>query len=85
MQKENDRDHAVRLAIGNGMRVEVWKQFLKRFGLIQIYEFYGATEGNVGFINYSGKVGAVGRTNFIHKVIRANLEAGNVSLCKRSN
>ncbi|XP_066484201.1 long-chain fatty acid transport protein 5 [Tiliqua scincoides] len=66
-KKNNDRDHSVRLAVGNGMRAEVWKQFLKRFGLIQIYEFYGATEGNIGFINYSGKVGAVGRTSFLHK------------------
>ncbi|XP_042330641.1 very long-chain acyl-CoA synthetase-like isoform X2 [Sceloporus undulatus] len=66
-KKDNDRDHSVRLAIGNGMRREVWKEFLRRFGFVQIYEFYGATEGNIGFINYTGKVGAVGRTNFLHK------------------
>ncbi|KAH0626659.1 hypothetical protein JD844_001753, partial [Phrynosoma platyrhinos] len=66
-KKDNDRDHSVRLAIGNGMRIEVWKEFLRRFGFVQIYEFYGATEGNIGFINYTGKVGAVGRTNFLHK------------------
>ncbi|XP_063157038.1 long-chain fatty acid transport protein 2-like [Candoia aspera] len=66
-KKDNDRDHSVRLAIGNGMRREVWKEFLCRFGCLKIYEFYGATEGNLGFINYTGKVGAVGRTNFLHK------------------
>nr|XP_020671043.1 very long-chain acyl-CoA synthetase-like [Pogona vitticeps] len=66
-KKDNDRDHSVRIAIGNGMRMEVWKEFLRRFGFIQIYEFYGATEGNVGFINYTGKVGAVGKTNYLHK------------------
>uniref|UniRef100_A0A670JKN0 long-chain-fatty-acid--CoA ligase n=1 Tax=Podarcis muralis TaxID=64176 RepID=A0A670JKN0_PODMU len=64
---DRDRDHCVRLAIGNGMRVEVWKEFLYRFKPIQIHEFYGATEGNVGFINYIGKVGAMGKTNFLHK------------------
>ncbi|XP_028558816.2 long-chain fatty acid transport protein 2-like [Podarcis muralis] len=64
---DRDRDHCVRLAIGNGMRVEVWKEFLHRFKPIQIHEFYGATEGNVGFINYIGKVGAMGKTNFLHK------------------
>ncbi|XP_053118382.1 long-chain fatty acid transport protein 2-like isoform X1 [Hemicordylus capensis] len=68
-KKDSDRDHSVRLAIGNGMRMEVWKQFLHRFGLIQIYEFYGATEGNIGFINYIGKIGAVGRTNFLFKKV----------------
>ncbi|KAJ7313785.1 hypothetical protein JRQ81_005477 [Phrynocephalus forsythii] len=66
-KKDNDRDHNVRIAIGNGMRVEVWKEFLRRFGFLHIYEFYGATEGNVGFINYTGKVGAVGKTNYLHK------------------
>uniref|UniRef100_A0A8D0GMM6 long-chain-fatty-acid--CoA ligase n=1 Tax=Sphenodon punctatus TaxID=8508 RepID=A0A8D0GMM6_SPHPU len=68
-EKENDRDHGVRLALGNGMRVEVWKDFLRRFGPIQVYEFYGATEGNAGFINYTGKIGAVGRVNFLLKLV----------------
>ncbi|XP_026577889.1 very long-chain acyl-CoA synthetase-like isoform X1 [Pseudonaja textilis] len=66
-KKDNDRDHSVRLAIGNGMKREVWKEFLHRFGRLKIYEFYGATEGNLGFINYIGKVGAIGRINFLYK------------------
>ncbi|XP_054848486.1 long-chain fatty acid transport protein 5 [Eublepharis macularius] len=64
-QKENDRDHSVRKACGNGIRMEVWKEFLRRFGSIQIYEFYGATESNIGFVNYTGKVGAVGRSSLL--------------------
>ncbi|XP_070810096.1 long-chain fatty acid transport protein 2-like [Pituophis catenifer annectens] len=66
-KRDNDRDHRVRMAIGNGMRIEVWKEFLNRFGPIKIFEVYGATEGIAGFMNYAGKVGAVGRTNFIYK------------------
>ncbi|XP_072463311.1 long-chain fatty acid transport protein 5 isoform X2 [Notamacropus eugenii] len=58
-----DQEHKVRLAIGNGLRKEVWKQFLQRFGPIQICEFYGSTEGNVGFINYTGRLGAVGKSS----------------------
>ncbi|KAG6922810.1 solute carrier family 27 member 5 [Chelydra serpentina] len=68
-KRENERDHTVRLAVGNGMRVEVWKEFLQRFGPIRICEFYGATEGNTGFVNYTGKIGAVGRANFIQKML----------------
>ncbi|XP_032297695.1 very long-chain acyl-CoA synthetase-like isoform X2 [Coturnix japonica] len=64
----SDRDHNVRLAIGNGLRGNVWTEFLQRFGPIEISEFYGATEGNAGFINYTGKVGAVGRANVFLKV-----------------
>ncbi|KAJ8343979.1 hypothetical protein SKAU_G00313080 [Synaphobranchus kaupii] len=63
----NDRDHKVRVAFGNGVRTEVWREFLNRFGNIQIREFYGATEGNVAFVNYTGKIGAVGRVNYFHR------------------
>lgn len=56
------------MAIGNGIRPEVWREFVSRFGNIQIKEFYGATEGNFAMINYIGKVGAVGRDTFVHKV-----------------
>ncbi|KAM9271863.1 long-chain fatty acid transport protein 5 isoform 2-T2 [Cariama cristata] len=66
-KRANDREHGVRLALGNGLRAEVWKAFLQRFGPISIWEFYGATEGNAGFINYTGKIGAVGRANVFLK------------------
>ncbi|XP_010281649.1 PREDICTED: very long-chain acyl-CoA synthetase-like, partial [Phaethon lepturus] len=66
-KRVNDREHGVRLALGNGLRAEVWKEFLRRFGPISIWEFYGATEGNAGFINYTGKIGAVGRANVFLK------------------
>ncbi|XP_050174869.1 long-chain fatty acid transport protein 2-like [Myiozetetes cayanensis] len=65
--RPDDREHGVRLALGNGMKAEVWKEFLRRFGPVAIWEFYGATEGNAGFINYTGKVGAVGRSNIFLK------------------
>ncbi|KAJ0001612.1 hypothetical protein NQD34_001408 [Periophthalmus magnuspinnatus] len=68
-KRENDREHKVRLAIGNGVRAEVWREFIHRFGDIQIREFYASTEGNVGFVNYAGKIGAIGRVNFIHSTL----------------
>ncbi|XP_053177277.1 long-chain fatty acid transport protein 2 [Scomber japonicus] len=66
-KRENDKDHKVRLAIGNGVRAEIWREFLNRFGKIQVREFYASTEGNVGFVNYAGKIGAIGRVNFLHQ------------------
>ncbi|XP_032417158.1 very long-chain acyl-CoA synthetase isoform X1 [Xiphophorus hellerii] len=66
-KRDTDKSHKVRLAIGNGVRAEVWKEFLSRFGNIQIFEFYASTEGNIGFLNYTGKIGAVGRVHFLHK------------------
>ncbi|XP_006920438.1 very long-chain acyl-CoA synthetase isoform X2 [Pteropus alecto] len=68
-QKPNDRDHKVRLALGNGLRSDVWREFIKRFGDIHIYEFYAATEGNIGFTNYTRKIGAIGRVNYLQKKV----------------
>lgn len=47
----HDRNHGVRLILGNGLRPSAWKAFKERFGIPRIIEFYGASEGNVGFIN----------------------------------
>lgn len=58
----------MRIAIGNGVRTDIWSEFLDRFGDIKVRELYAATEGNIGFINYTSKVGAVGRVNLLHRV-----------------
>ncbi|XP_058012163.1 long-chain fatty acid transport protein 2 isoform X2 [Ahaetulla prasina] len=68
-KKDNDQNHMVRLAVGNGLRADIWREFIRRFGDMRIFEFYAATEANVGFANYSGKIGAVGRLNYFHKKI----------------
>ena len=70
LQKDNERNHKVRVAIGNGVRTDIWSEFISRFGNIQVRELYAATEGNIGFINYTSKIGAVGRVNFVHRVSR---------------
>ena len=56
-----ERKHSLRIAVGNGLRPEIWARFQSRFQIPRIMEFYGATEGNVGMINYDGKIGAIGR------------------------
>nr|XP_042128630.1 bile acyl-CoA synthetase isoform X2 [Peromyscus maniculatus bairdii] len=62
-EKPEDKIHPVRLAMGNGLRADVWETFQQRFGPIRIWEFYGSTEGNSGLMNYVGRCGAVGKTN----------------------
>jgi fatty-acyl-CoA synthase len=77
-----ERDHQLRVAIGNGLRPEIWPKFQVRFQIPHIMEFYGATEGNVGMINYDGKVGAIGRVPWyarnIQKIrlVRYDLQKG---------
>ncbi|XP_050185750.1 long-chain fatty acid transport protein 6-like [Myiozetetes cayanensis] len=69
--KEEDRVHKVRIALGNGIRPSVWKEFLMRFGPIQIFEFYGSSEGNLTFLNYTNKIGAVGRVGIFSKFLHS--------------
>jgi fatty-acyl-CoA synthase len=57
----DERRHRLRLCIGNGLRPEIWEPFRDRFGIPEIIEFYGATEGNVTFTNVDNKVGSIGR------------------------
>ncbi|XP_068169102.1 long-chain fatty acid transport protein 2-like [Antennarius striatus] len=66
-KKLDDQNHKVRMAVGNGLREDVWQEFQSRFGNIRIYELYGATEGNFGLQNYCEKIGAVGRDSFLFK------------------
>ncbi len=56
-----DRAHAIRFAVGNGLRPDIWPRFQKRFGIPRIVEFYGATEANVTMMNLDNKVGSVGK------------------------
>ncbi|XP_042352427.1 hsFATP2a_ACSVL_like domain-containing protein [Plectropomus leopardus] len=66
-KKDNEKNHKVKVAIGNGVRTDIWSEFLNRFGDIQVRELYAATEGNIGFINYTSKIGVIGRVNPIHR------------------
>ena len=40
-----DKQHSVRIAIGNGLRANIWPEFTLRFG-VRVLEFYAASEGN---------------------------------------
>lgn len=66
----HERDHSLRLAIGNGLGADIWQKFQTRFAIPHIIEFYGATEGNVVLMNYDGRVGAVGRVPWYARSLR---------------
>lgn len=54
--------HRLRLAVGNGLREDVWRTFEQRFSIPRIIEFYAATESNFSLYNLDGEPGAIGRT-----------------------
>lgn len=62
----SDKTHNLRMVFGNGLRPQIWPQFVKRFNLKKVTEFYGATEGNANIVNIDNTVGAIG---FVSRII----------------
>jgi fatty-acyl-CoA synthase len=56
-----DRQHRLRVAVGNGLRPDIWGTFQKRFGIEHVREFYTATEAPGILMNRDGIEGSVGR------------------------
>ena len=60
----------MRLAVGNGLRPDIWKKFQNRFNIAEIGEFYGASEGNVALFNLckdERSQGAVGHMGILFR------------------
>jgi solute carrier family 27 fatty acid transporter 1/4 len=55
-----ERLHNIRVMFGNGLRGEIWPDFVSRFGIKKIGELYGSTEGNSNILNIDGHIGACG-------------------------
>jgi len=74
---EFDKNHSIRIFIGNGLRPDIWQGFVDRFGISEIGEFYGATEGNYAAFNHwfqgdeRGR-GAVGKTGYLYRKYQGN-------------
>lgn len=59
-ERPDDRHHSVERIVGNGLRPDIFKQFRQRFGIPRITEFYGASEGNIAFLNLLNKDCSIG-------------------------
>ncbi|KAI1424916.1 fatty acid transporter protein [Xylaria sp. FL1777] len=79
-----DKKHNVRLALGNGLRPDVWARFQERFGIEGVGEFYSATEGFAGTWNYSRNDfsrGAIGRNGWLFGLLMKR----NIAIVKRDH
>ena len=71
-----DRDHRVNTMIGNGLRAEIWDEFKSRFGVQRVVEFYGASEGNIAFINVLNADRTAGICPLPHAVVEYDEGSG---------
>ncbi|QYX48601.1 long-chain-acyl-CoA synthetase [Pseudomonas tussilaginis] len=57
----DEHEHSLRCMLGAGLTPESWQRWVERFGPIQIFEGWGATEANANLINVDNYPGACGR------------------------
>jgi len=60
----DEKNHTLKRMTGAGMTRDVWTRFEERFGKVEIYEGWGATESNCNMINVDNVKGACGRLPF---------------------
>jgi fatty-acyl-CoA synthase len=74
-----ERAHRLSVAVGNGLRSDVWERFQARFAIPVVREFYGSTEGSAAAINVEGKPGMIGRLAIGQAVVRYDAETSVVT------
>lgn len=78
--RADDREHTLRTLVGAGLAPEIWEQWVHRFGAMNIFEGWGATEANANVINVDNRVGSCGRIPFWEKtnlrLVRFDIETG---------
>ncbi|XP_054281715.1 long-chain fatty acid transport protein 4-like [Macrosteles quadrilineatus] len=80
--RPEDKDHKLRMIFGNGLRPQIWREFVERFNIPKVAEFYGATEGNANIANIDNTEGAIGFVSrlvpsvYPISIIKVNQETG---------
>ena len=73
-----ERRNRVRCVCGVGLRADVWFEFKQRFGIDEVFEFYGASELNISFMNLLNLDRTVGFCPAPWKLARYDVDAGEV-------
>ncbi len=77
-RQKDDAKNPLRTMTGNGLRPDVWHEFKQRFGIQRVAEFYGASEGNVVFINMFNKDCTIGATGIPHALVKYDIDADEI-------
>ncbi|KAA1192475.1 long-chain-acyl-CoA synthetase [Pseudohalioglobus sediminis] len=81
--REDDYRNPLSTVMGNGLRPDIWQAFKTRFGITRVSEFYGSSEGNMGFINLLNKDCTVGTGSLPHTLVQYDIDADEVVRDKR--
>ncbi len=75
-ERPTDRAHRLRVAVGNGLRPDIWDAFIERFGIDRIVELYAASEANIGFINVLGIPKTAGWSPLKYAIVEYDEDTG---------
>jgi len=75
----NDQNHQIRMMFGNGLRPNLWQEFKSRFNVPKVMEFYGSSEGNIGFMNIFNHDCTVGFTTIPYAIVEYDLDLDEVT------
>lgn len=81
----DDADNTLRKFVGVGLKAELWEKFKQRYGIEDIVEIYGASEGGTQLINIAGAPGMVGRLFNPAAAALAKYDAENETFVRDEN
>ena len=81
--KPDDADNPVTKMLGNGLRYDIWQDFKKRFGISEVYEFYGASESTVFFFNVFNLDHTVGFCPTPYAIVKYDIDGDEPVLNKK--
>ena len=73
--RPDDANNPIIKIVGNGLRPDVWKGFKERFGIPEVYEFYGASEGNIAFVNLLNLDCTVGLCPLPYAIVKYDIDS----------
>lgn len=77
-EQPDDANSPLVTMMGNGLRPDVWHEFKQRFGIKRVSEFYGSSEGNIGFLNLLNKDCTVGATTMPVALVKYDVDNDDI-------
>lgn len=77
-ERPNDANNPLIKMTGNGLRPDIWMEFKRRFAVPQIYEFYGASEGNATFMNFFNRDQTIGASIVPPSIVEYDVAADEI-------